>query len=92
MKVYPDFIRRCILFADNIDEYRVVQQGNESIVIYIDSNQEIKNKITKEFEKLAVEMKFELPKIEFQEYSYNKTKKLKRIERIEERKEIKSKI
>lgn len=85
VKVYPDFIRRCILFADDIDKYRVVQQGNEKIIIYLDINQNVQNKITKEFKKLANEMKFELPKIEFEEYSYNKAKKLKRIERIEER-------
>ena len=89
VQVYPDFIRRCILFADNIDEYRVVQKGNEKIIIYLDSNEDVQNKIIKEFEKLAIEMKFELPRIEFKEYSYNKSKKLKRIERIDEIKELK---
>ena len=82
IKVFPDFIRRCVLFADNVDEYRIVQQKDGNIIIYIDNNIEVKSKIINEFEKLAYEMKFKLPKIEFEKYTYNKTKKLKRVEKI----------
>ena len=81
IKVFPDFIRRCVLFADNVDEYRIVQQKDGNIIIYIDNNIEVKSKIINEFEKLAYEMKFKLPKIEFEKYTYNKTKKLKRVEK-----------
>ena len=82
IKVFPDFIRRCVLFADNVDEYRIVQQKDGNIIIYINNNIEVKSKIINEFEKLAYEMKFKLPKIEFEKYTYNKTKKLKRVEKI----------
>ena len=82
IKVFPDFIRRCVLFADNVDEYRIVQQKDGNIIIYINNDIEVKSKIINEFEKLAYEMKFKLPKIEFEKYTYNKTKKLKRVEKI----------
>ena len=82
IKVFPDFIRRCVLFADNVDEYRIVQQKDGNIIIYINNDIEVKSKIINEFEKLAYEMKFKLPKIEFEKYAYNKTIKLKRVEKI----------
>ena len=82
IKVYPDLIRRCILFAGDIEEYRVVQQENRDIIIYMNETLEMKEKIKIEFEKLAKQMNFELPHLKFVDYTYNKTKKLKRVEKM----------
>ena len=82
VKVFPDFIRRCILFADDIEEYRITQLEDGNIKIFVTENDDIKEKIKKEFENLSEEMGFILPNIEFSNYEYNKNKKLKRVESI----------
>ena len=80
--VFPDFIRRCVLFAGEISEYRIIQELDLSISIYVSVDEEIKNNILNEFNKLAEDQKFILPKIEFKEYLYTGNKKLKRVERL----------
>lgn len=80
IKVFPDFIRRCILFAGDIENYRCVQQTKENITIYIDCNKATKEKIYNEFKKLSEQLKFLLPKITFKDYYYDNNKKLKRVE------------
>lgn len=82
VKVFPDFIRRCILFADDIEEYRVMQLEDGNIKVFTNESDETKEKIKKEFENLSKEMDFILPNIEFSSYEYNKKKKLKRVESI----------
>ena len=82
VKVFPDFIRRCILFADDIEEYRITQLEDGNIKIFVTENNDIKEKIKMEFENLSKEMGFILPNIEFSNYEYNKNKKLKRVESI----------
>ncbi len=82
VKVYPDFIRRCILFAGDINNYRCVQKTKDEIVIYIDRNKEMEEKIYCEFKKLSEQLNFELPKISFEAYSYDKKRKLKRVEAL----------
>jgi len=80
--VFPDFVRRCILFAGNINDYRVVQNEDKTIEIYVDVSEEMKDKISVEFEKLAENKKFNLPKIEYHSYFYDKGRKLKRVESL----------
>ena len=82
VKVYPDFIRRCMLFAGDISNYRCVQNTKEEITIYIDENKDIKEKIYNEFKKLAEQLNFIMPNINFKEYSYDKKRKLKRVESL----------
>lgn len=79
IKVFPDFIRRCILFAGDINEYRCVQKESGDICIYT-NDVEKKEDILKQFKKLAEDMKFKLPIIEFKNYNYDNKKKLKRVE------------
>jgi putative adenylate-forming enzyme len=78
--VFPDFIRRCILFAGEIMEYRILQKKDKDIIVYVDCSDALKAQISKEFLKLSQDQGFVLPKITYQAYSYNKDKKLKRIE------------
>lgn len=80
--VYPDFIRRCILFVDGIREYRVIQEEYQKICILIDDlDIERREKIQREFQILAMQ-KGSLPiQIEFKEYIQDSNIKLKRIMR-----------
>ena len=82
VKIFPDFIRRCILFSGNISDYRIVQQADGSISIYADIDDKMKEKVTGEFKKLAEDNGFKLPEIRFEKYAYDKNRKLKRVERV----------
>lgn len=82
VKVFSDFIRRCILFTDEIREYRVVQVSKDYVKIYMVGNEEKRQDIIKEFENLAMQMQFKMPKIEFLDYTVDRNKKLKRVERM----------
>ena len=79
--IYPDFIRRCILFAGSITDYRIVQQENGSITVFADIDKNMKEKVYEEFQKLASDREFILPDIQFENYYYDKKRKLKRVER-----------
>lgn len=81
VSVFPDFIRRCILFAGNITDYRVVQSENNDVTVYADIEQDMKERVVKEFQKLATDQRFVMPKIHFEQYCYDKKRKLKRVER-----------
>lgn len=81
VSVFPDFIRRCILFAGNITDYRVVQRADGNITVYADIERPMKEKVLEEFQKLAADRNFILPQIQFEDYVYDKKRKLKRVER-----------
>ena len=80
IKVFPDAIRRCIMFSGDIDNYRVVQNKDSTIQIFVDCNEKLKQNILKSFTDLASDTKFVLPAITFTDYCYDKNKKLKRVE------------
>lgn len=81
--VFPDFIRRCILFAEDkrTGDYRIVQSGDGSIVVYSDLTDSGRRRVREEFEKLAEDRGFILPPLTFEAYSCEKGRKMKRIER-----------
>lgn len=81
VSVFPDFIRRCILFAGNITDYRVVQMPDGKLTVYADIDQSMQDRVREEFRKLSSDMKFMEPTIRFEQYDYDKTRKLKRVER-----------
>ncbi len=81
--VFPDFIRRCILFAEGVGEYCVKQISPKEIVVLADNlSSETKLQITSEFEKLAQHFCFKAPSVVFEPYEYNCMRKLKRVEKI----------
>ena len=87
-EIYPDFIRRCILFADEgVSEYRVTQgeAGRVSVALRFDRPEErgeIQESISRAFEDLAALKKFKMPDIEYHEnFPELGLKKLRRIER-----------
>ncbi len=80
VKVFPDFIRRCILFAGNITDYRIVQRKDGNIEIFSDVSDDLKEKISEEFRLLSQDRNFLLPELEFFPYSLEKGRKLRRVE------------
>ena len=89
--VFPDFIRRCILFAGNITNYRVLQKEDGSITVFADLDEHLTKRVLEEFNKLAEDQKFVMPQIEFEPYSYDNRRKLKRVERYVKRRDTNEK-
>ena len=80
--VFPDFIRRTILFVENIREYQVFQINSSLLEIAIlNINEEQKELIRKEFYKLFTSLDIENIEIKFIDYNIDITKKLKRVVR-----------
>ena len=78
--VFPDFIRRTILFVENIREYQVFQVNDDLLEIAIlNINEEQKKLIEKEFNKLFASLDIENVKIRFIDYKVDRTVKLKRV-------------
>lgn len=94
-KVFPDFIRRCMLFAGNgadgesywedyenaACDYRVVQEENGEITVYGDLTERGKEQVREELNKLAEDQGFVVPQVVFERYGYEIGKKMKRVER-----------
>lgn len=64
--VYPDFIRRTLLFSsDRIEDYRVVQTGFDRVEIYFSASSEdteaVCSAIKSEFSELGKKLGFEIP-------------------------------
>ena len=80
--VFPDFICRCVIYAQGIRNYKVVQENKDNITVYLDNtNEEIKKQISNEFKTLAERMKFVCPEIRFEKYEFDLSRKMKRAER-----------
>ena len=83
VSVFPDFIRRCILFADGVGEYRVQQVSAGKIRVLADGLDDMaKQQITGAFRQLAAERGFQMPEIAFEPYAYRRERKLKRVENL----------
>ena len=80
--IFPDFIRRTILFVENIREYQVFQINNSLLeVAILNINDRQKELIKKEFNKLFTSLNIENIEIKFIDYKIDRSKKLKRIVR-----------
>ena len=84
-QVFPDFIRRCFLFAcaqeTHLGDYRAVQDTDGKIIIHAHLTESGKKQVQKEFQYLAQDQGFLLPEITFQPYTWEPGKKMKRVER-----------
>ena len=72
--VFPDFIRRCVLFADSpgtncTSDYRVVQEPEGNILVYGDFEEDEKKRIRLEFVRLAKDRDLLLPELAFLPYT-----------------------
>ncbi len=83
--VFPDFIRRCILFSGNITDYIIRQEKNGEITVFADIDPTLRNNVIIEFEKLSEEKNFILSEIRFNNYYYDKKRKLKRVECLKQK-------
>ena len=80
VSIFPDFIRRCLLFIEDIREYQVFQTGYNKIEIAVlDIKEEQKENIKKEFEKLFKNLNIDNTEINFISYNIDNKVKLKRI-------------
>lgn len=80
--VFPDFIRRTILFVENIREYQVFQINDKLLeVAILNISDKQKELVKNEFNKLFASLNIENIEIKFINYEIDKTKKLKRIVR-----------
>jgi len=80
--VFPDFIRRTILFVENIREYQVFQINDKLLeVAILNISDEQKELVENEFNKLFSSLNIENIEIKFTNYEIDRTKKLKRIVR-----------
>ena len=80
--IFPDFIRRTILFVENIREYQVFQINNNLLeVAILNITEKQKELIRKEFNKLFNSLNIENIEIKFIDYKIDRAKKLKRIVR-----------
>jgi len=81
--VFPDFIRRCMLFAEDVSEYRVQQVSSSEIAVLADNlNESSKQKIIDELHRLSGNYHFKTPSVIFKPYEYDNRRKLKRVEKL----------
>ena len=81
--IYPDFIRRCILFVENVGDYQVKQHSEEIVEVCLSQRDEhVEEFITAQFQLLAQQKQFKVPEIHFSDYHWDTSRKLKRIQRL----------
>lgn len=79
IKVYPDFIRRCMLYVEDILNYRVIQRADQTLEVQYEGDESHQTEIVKQFQLLASQLNFKLPEITFTDYRKPTNTKLKRI-------------
>jgi len=85
--VFPDFIRRCVLFSsDDIEEYKIIQTSPSSIDLFLSGDfneKDVQGKIQHELLQLFSEKELMTPVLTFYPYLPEavRTKKLRRIQR-----------
>lgn len=80
--VFPDFISRCVIYAEGVQNYKVVQDGRAHVTVFLErESSATAAKIRREFARLAEKMKFHCPEIAFAPYVPDFQRKMKRVER-----------
>ena len=80
--VFPDFISRCVIYAEGVKNYKVVQDGSAHVTVYLErESSDTAAQIRREFARLAEKMKFHCPEIAFAPYVPDFHRKMKRVER-----------
>ena len=81
--IYPDFIRRCILFVENVGDYQVKQHSEKLVEVCLSRRDEqLETAIIEQFQVLAQQKEFKEPEIQFSDYHWDTSRKLKRIQRL----------
>ena len=80
--VFPDFISRCVIYAEGVQNYKVVQDGRAHVTVFLERESSATSaQIRREFARLAGKMKFHCPEIAFAPYVPDFQRKMKRVER-----------
>ena len=80
--VFPDFISRCVIYAEGVKNYKVVQDGSAHVTVCLErESSDTAAQIRREFARLAEKMKFHCPEIAFAPYVPDFQRKMKRVER-----------
>ena len=80
--VFPDFISRCVIYAEGVKNYKVVQDGSAHVTVFLERESSATSaQIRREFARLAEKMKFHCPEIAFAPYVPDFQRKMKRVER-----------
>jgi len=80
--VFPDFISRCVIYAEGVKNYKVVQDGSAHVTVYLErESSDTSAQIRREFARLAEKMEFHCPEIAFSPYVPDFHRKMKRVER-----------
>lgn len=87
VKVFPDMIRRCVLYVDGIRHYQVIQEKNQSLTILLSYEAEAKKAKVEEavveaFNNLGRQLMVKIPEIRFGAYEHKTDVKLKRVMRL----------
>ncbi len=78
--VFPDFMRRLVLFSGDVSDYRIVQTEQGDLEVYWNEDDAMKDKFMTELKKMAEDREFIIPRVSFHGYSFDRSKKLKRVE------------
>lgn len=80
--VFPDFISRCVIYAEGVQNYKVLQDGSAHVTVFLErESSATAAQIRREFARLAEKMKFHCPEIAFSPYVPDFHRKMKRVER-----------
>lgn len=80
--VFSDFISRCVIYAEGVKNYKVVQDGSAHVTVFLERESSATSaQIRREFARLAEKMKFHCPEIAFAPYVPDFHRKMKRVER-----------
>ena len=82
VEVFPDFISRCVIYAEGVQNYKVLQDGKAHVTVFLERESSATSaQIRREFALLAEKMKFHCPEIAFAPYVPDYHRKMKRVER-----------
>lgn len=80
--VFSDFISRCVIYAEGVQNYKVLQDGKAHVTVFLERESSATSaQIRREFARLAEKMKFHCPEIAFAPYVPDFQRKMKRVER-----------
>ena len=80
--VFPDFISRCVIYAEGVQNYKALQDGSAHVTVFLErESSATAAQIRREFARLAEKMKFHCPEIAFAPYVPDFQRKMKRVER-----------
>lgn len=87
VKIFPDIVRRCIIYVEGITNYQVIQNESLDIEVKLEygrgvSRTDVQDKVREEFDKVAKRLDFVIPQIGFGIYEHTTDVKLKRVKKL----------